>query len=115
MTLADDYDYDTADYRDEVRKKLVTETEEEYWRDVKPVMIEASKQKRAQNREMSAKILTHVGISYESKNQGAHLILSAGDKVINFWPGTGLWVIRGSKKQHRGIRHLIAHVKKISP
>lgn len=71
-------------------------------------MREASKEKRAKNRDSSAQLLTAAGIPYESKNIGAHLIV---DGDIDFWPGTGLWMIRGHKRKRRGVRRLITFVK----
>lgn len=84
----------------------------DYWRDVTPVLQERSKQKRASNREKSARLLSEAGIQFQSKNDGAHLIV-AGYKghVYDFWPGTGLWRMRGSPRDHRGVRSLIRAAK----
>ena len=65
-------------------------------------------EKRAQNRESSAEILRAAGIPFESKNSGAHLIVAGR---YDFWPGTGLWVARGERTKHRGVRKLIARLK----
>ena len=69
---------------------------------------EASKLRRAANRENSALILAEHGIFHESPNGGVHLIVKHGVKVVDFWPGTGLWIAR---KPHyhkaRGIFPLI--------
>ncbi len=69
----------------------------EFWADVKPGMIEESKERRANNRESSAKILEEKGFKFETKNGGAHLIVKRGAMVADFWPGTGKWIIRPSK------------------
>lgn len=82
----------------------------EFWKDVGPAMKEQSQQKRANNREASAAILTRSGIQFDAKNDGAHLIVEAGKQRIDFWPGTGLWIVRGSPIQHRGVRKLVAYV-----
>lgn len=74
------------------------------WRDVN----DASKEKRAQNRDRSAEMLVQAGVPFVSKNGGAHLIV---DGRFDFWPGTGLWMERGKPKKHRGIRSLLARVK----
>lgn len=51
--------------------------------------------------------LEAAGIQFESKNGGAHLVVSAAGLVVDFWPGTGLWVVRGTNERRRGVRHLI--------
>lgn len=86
-----------------------SETMGEYWRGVKPFLKERSKEKRASNRESSTKLLTEMGIPFEAKNGGAHLIVAG---KYDFWPGTGLWIARGDKAQHRGVRSLISCVSK---
>lgn len=83
----------------------------DYWRDVRPAMQEESRQKRASNREASAKMLTAASIAFETKNEGAHLIVTAHGRTVDFWPGTGLWIERGTSKQKRGVRRLIAELK----
>ncbi|CAB3952831.1 hypothetical protein LMG6103_03576 [Achromobacter piechaudii] len=80
----------------------------DFWRDVKPALKERSQQKRADNREQSARSLTDAGIQFLSRNAGAHLIVTgASGDTYDFWPGTGLWRMRGSTKDHRGVRSLI--------
>lgn len=75
------------------------------WRDVHA----AQRQKRAENRERSAGALTEAGISYVVKNDGAHLIVA---DQWDFWPGTGLWMNRGNRRQHgRGVFRLISRIK----
>jgi hypothetical protein len=76
----------------------------DYWRDVKA----ARQEKRADNRKSSAEMLAEAGIKSETKNGGAHLIVSAIGKTIDFWPGTGLWMVRGQPKRSYGFRGLIA-------
>lgn len=80
----------------------------DFWRDVAPALKQRSQQKRASNREQSARKLDAAGIQYLSKNAGAHLIVTAADgQIIDFWPGTGLWRMRSSARQGRGIRSLL--------
>lgn len=55
-----------------------------------------SKERRANNRESSAKVLTEHGVKFDSRNDGAHLIVSHNGKSVNFWPGTGKWISRHS-------------------
>lgn len=71
-------------------------------------MKEASKERRANNRDRSTEILVLAGVPFVSKNNGAHLIV---DGRFDFWPGTGLWKERDARRKGRGIRSLLASVK----
>lgn len=70
-------------------------------------------EKRASNRATSATMLDKAGAIYEVKNGGAHLIVQADGYVIDFWPGTGLWITRGFRLtlKGRGVRNLINHLQ----
>lgn len=69
---------------------------------------EASKARRAFNRERSAKLLTNHSVQFESKNAGAHLVVTHGSRTVDFWPGTGKFAFRKkSPKYHRGIFKLL--------
>lgn len=65
------------------------------------------KEKRAKNREDSAQMLRDAGVVFLDKNNGAHLIVTAKAGTFDFWPGTGLWKMRGSTKTNRGVRKLL--------
>ena len=84
---AEDDDYDMGDM----------------WRSVKT----AQQEKRASNRPQSAELLKTAGIHFDSKNGGAHLIVYALGKTFDFWPGTGLWKLRGSSYESYGVKGLI--------
>lgn len=73
---------------------------------------ELSQRKRADNRKASASILSRSGVVFENKNGGAHLVVSAGRATVDFGPGTGLWIVRGSPARRRGVRKLIWFVEK---
>jgi hypothetical protein len=66
--------------------------------------------KRADNRESSADMLRQAGIAFQSNNAGAHLVVNHGGVTVDFWPGTGLWCIRGSTAQHRGVNRLLSRL-----
>ncbi len=71
-------------------------------------------EKRSDNREQSAEILARAGIIFESRNIGAHLIVSSSIGVIDFWPGTGKWIVRDKKKiTRRGVAKLVNFVNGI--
>lgn len=72
---------------------------------------EASQQKRAENRENSASILKENGIEFTEHNLGAHLVVKASAKTVDFWPGTGKWIVRGGGKTSRGVYNLIKLLK----
>lgn len=78
----------------------------EFWADMKPVLKEASKERRRNNRENSADLLRQKGVEFESKNHGAHLIVEGRCCLIDFWPGTGKFITRNGRKG-RGVRNLI--------
>jgi hypothetical protein len=54
----------------------------------------ARKEKRAFNRERGPEILKEHGVSFAIKNNGAHLIVQHGGKVVDYWPGTGKFIFR---------------------
>lgn len=65
-------------------------------------------ERRADNRDRSAAILDRLGVSFESKNGGAHLIVTHDGKTVDFWPGTGKFIQRQSGARHgRGVFNLM--------
>lgn len=55
--------------------------------------------RRKRNRTGSEEILADAGVEFESKSIGAdgtasHLIVTGVGVTIDFWPGTGLWIVR---------------------
>lgn len=72
---------------------------------------EARQQKRADNRVRSTKILVEEGIEFESKNDGAHLIVTSDGDTYDFWPGTGKWKRRGTRLFLRGIKGLLKEIR----
>ncbi len=72
-------------------------------------IAEESRVKRAANRESSAQVLTDAGVEFVTKNFGAHLIVQTAIEYIDFWPGTGLWQVRGGRRG-RGVKQLLAYL-----
>lgn len=66
-------------------------------------------EKRAANRESSARELTEAGIRFRSLNGGAHLRVE--DPSVDFWPGTGLWKDPATGRSGRGVFKLIRYLK----
>ena len=82
------------------------------WRDVHA----DSRKKRAKNRVSSEAMLRAAGIAYEWRANGGHLIIEVGGRLgIDFWPGTGLWIVRGHTERNRGVESLIKYVKQATP
>ena len=75
----------------------------EAWRALK---VE-SQERRASNRSRSAELLKAAGIEFEERNHGAHLIVTHGAQVYDFWPGTGLWTHRATRDTARGVHSLM--------
>lgn len=65
-----------------------------------------SQDKRASNRENSARLLHQAGVRFDMKNDGAHLIVRS-NPIVDFWPGTGKYIQRGTNKQGRGVFNLL--------
>lgn len=72
-----------------------------------------SKERRAKNRASSAEILKANNVEFESKNDGAHLVIRLPDRVIDFWPGTGTFIDRKHNKNERGVFNLIKKIQRI--
>jgi hypothetical protein len=86
----------------------MTEDYGEMWRD----MRQERQHKRERNRENSTRLLKEAGIKFAIKNSGAHMVVEGPFRqMIDFWPGTGLWMVRGSVNKHRGVQKLIQYCK----
>lgn len=71
--------------------------------------------KRASNRaHAEAQLRAVPGITVTTANDGAHYVIGSSAGVIDFWPGTGLWIVRGSTKRRRGIAGLIQFINDAS-
>mgnify|MGYP005864760845 CR=1 FL=1 len=72
---------------------------------------EARKKKRANNREQSIQLLDEWNITYTRHNMGAHIVVDIpgtdGNGQVDFWPGTGLWIVRKAHKRGRGVKPLL--------
>ena len=75
-----------------------------------PAERKAEQEQRRAARKSAPDKLRAAGISFTEHNKGAHLIIDAGGR-IDFWPGTGRWIVFGSKKKQEGIDNLIVFCK----
>lgn len=89
-----------------------SETMGDFWRDANPAMTQASKARRAKNRDDSALWLQCEGIGFTSHNGGVHLVIVRKHATYDFWPGTGLWGRRDTTKRHRGVKRLIDAIRR---
>lgn len=88
----------------------------EYWADVKPHLKEQRRERRAHNTDCSTSLLRQRGITFESKNNGHHLVIRRGLHAFDFWPSGGLWHYRTPKKtvvKGRGVFKLLAKIASI--
>ena len=67
----------------------------------------AKKEKRLKNLEISTSRLKELGVSFEKKNGGVHLIVSHNNYVVDFWPSTGKFKFRNKSNYGRGLLSLI--------
>lgn len=65
------------------------------------------KEKKLSNLEFSTNKLTELGVEFERKNCGAHLVINHGGKIVDFWPSTGKYKFRSRNKYCRGLKKLI--------
>lgn len=70
------------------------------------------REKRASNRKMSHDMLVVAGVKFEVRNLGAHLVVTGKSCIIDFWPGTGLWIVRQQTPRRRGVRGLLDFLAK---
>ena len=91
---------DWAEYEIEKEEGFCEDENDKSWE-------ESKKDKRLSNTQWSTNYLVSQGIEFESKNKGSHLVL----KDFDFWPATGLFICKQTKKQRRGVKHLVNMIK----
>lgn len=79
----------------------------EMWRGYRAMRAE----KRSQNRESSAQILERHEVTFLTRNSGAHLIITEPTR-IDFWPGTGLFIVSKTGTRGRGVQALLKEVSR---
>lgn len=77
--------------------------------DFKAMRLQSQK-KRRRNNVSSTELLTRAGIEFVTYNLGEHLVVL---EIVDFWPSTGLWIFRESKKKGRGVFSLIKELKEV--
>ena len=75
-------------------------TDKELWTAFK----EESRSLKEANKSKHTQDLIDLSIPFESKNFGYHLII---DGKVDYWPSTGKWFVRDSKKKGSGFNKMI--------
>lgn len=64
------------------------------------------RQKKRENLVNSTDLLRERSVEFESHNGGVHLIVRGAGLVVDFWPSTGKFIVRGGKTG-RGVFKLL--------
>lgn len=67
-----------------------------------------SKVRRERNLEYGVDMLRKCGVAFTEHNNGYHLIVRHEGNVVDYWPSTGRWRMRGGPCKGGGIRNLLA-------
>tara|TARA_R110002126_G_scaffold80580_1_gene199491 strand:- start:2381 stop:2650 length:270 start_codon:yes stop_codon:yes gene_type:complete len=71
---------------------------------------EMKKKNKTLNLTKSTQTLISMGIDFESKNDGLHLVVKSKNGIFDFYPSTGLYTRRGVG-QRRGVSSLIREIQ----
>lgn len=66
-----------------------------------------SSARRKFNRESALAKLQALNVAYTTNNGGVHCMIPHRGRIVNYWPGTGLWRFSPGTTQGRGIRSLL--------
>jgi hypothetical protein len=70
-----------------------------------------SEERRKTNKERSCAMLRFLGVEFEAKNEGVHLIVRHGGRVIDFWPSTGKFIEqKPGAKPGRGVFNMLKSI-----
>lgn len=54
------------------------------------------------------------GLTFTSHNNGAHLVIIHEGIVVDYWPGTTLWMPRHNPKRRHGFEKLVQYLQSTS-
>lgn len=74
-----------------------------------------SAERRENNRASGKRILIEAGAAVTDNSGGVHLVAKFGTTVVDFWPGTGRFRVRGSDVDGRGVFSLLKRVGATHP
>lgn len=67
----------------------------------------------AERRDHAPRVLAEEGVNIARiENNGAHIIIHHAAQHVDFWPASGLWIVRETKERRRGLWPLIRHCQK---
>lgn len=79
----------------------------EAWQKEQKAAAKKDRQERVgRNKTFAVDMLKKCGVAFKVKNGGEHVIV-AGNPATDYWPGTGLFIQRATKKEGRGIYNLL--------
>lgn len=79
----------------------------DFWGDTKEARKEESRKRKDRNHAHAIDQLAKNGVSSKSKD-GVHYVV---DSRFDYWPSTGLFINRKTKKRGRGIKNLLRALK----
>ena len=68
------------------------------------------KRKRASNQRKSTQLLEFLNVPFKSHNAGIHLVVTYQNKVVDFYPSTGLWIDRETALKRRSVKSLLNYL-----
>jgi hypothetical protein len=80
----------------------------DYFRDMKAI----EKERRAENRATGPEALTAAGFLFDVKNAGTHLIVRTNRGLVDYWPGTEKWMVRGERTRN-GLDNFLAEFQPV--
>jgi len=75
------------------------------------IIKEQNKVKKQSNLDYSTALLLETKFSVSINNGGVHLVVANNGVIVDFWPSTGKWIIRGGITS-RGVNGLIRFLDK---
>lgn len=73
-------------------------------------MREAKKAARAKRKREGTDWLKQLGVAFQSRNLGNHLIVEGPGELVDYWPATGRWIGRKSRRNGHGEASLLDHL-----
>jgi len=66
---------------------------------------------KARRKRTAPAALERMGLKVDRRNDGEHVIVDGG--LVDFWPGTGVWIFRESGSRGRGFAPLVDELRAI--
>lgn len=91
---------------------MTEEREDASWKDIRVAMREREQARKAVNMEENMRLIEASGYEYVVLNFGTHLRMDLGETVVDLWPSTDRYWVRGDRKSKIGISKLFHAVSK---